>query len=618
MDKDVFCLAGANGLGKSTFLNIVNYILTGIVINPEKEFSSTVSTSVYYSNMKKFASSYFDGRVDEFSRDIAEATVEFSMGEYEYSVTRNFFETEGIVDFKKTKEGQNLIDSSDDESVLFELYREHITEDIGLATFDQFVFIQHYILTFDEHHHLLFWDKTLMETALYLFFGVDAEEAKKANALRKRINQLGSNVRNFVYARNRSFKEAEELKGQIDKLKARFQETEPELDEYTELLAEKESIEEQEQKNTHQVKLTELEIANISIELADLRSQYQNTFDSLMSPPLDISKDKNVLDLLVQLKNKVCSQEKISDIQQKLESYIKENLCECNEATSEEDTSKLVEIDNQIKHCVSQISEQQAKKDRLISEIATLNKNCLSAQKRIIQIEAQHADYLKYLKSESDGDLSGLLKSYYEQIETKDAEILEKKNEKREKEKELKKLERNLHKSFTSAEKKFLPTFQRYVSSFLGLDVAVKFRSTSAGAFLTLDINNSERTDIFQLSESQRYFVDIGLRMALVDFACSQATLLIDTPEGSLDIAYESKAGKMFAGFARTEFKLLMTANINTSELLLELAERCTQERMTLEKMTDWTYLSEVQIQESAKIEHAFSEIESHLEASET
>jgi len=39
-NEGVFCLAGANGLGKSTFLSALNYGLTGIVSDPERIFSS--------------------------------------------------------------------------------------------------------------------------------------------------------------------------------------------------------------------------------------------------------------------------------------------------------------------------------------------------------------------------------------------------------------------------------------------------------------------------------------------------------------------------------------------------------------------------------------------------
>ena len=40
INNGVYCLAGANGLGKTTFLNIINYCLTWLVLEPNKEVLS--------------------------------------------------------------------------------------------------------------------------------------------------------------------------------------------------------------------------------------------------------------------------------------------------------------------------------------------------------------------------------------------------------------------------------------------------------------------------------------------------------------------------------------------------------------------------------------------------
>ena len=40
LNDGVFCLAGANGLGKSTFIAILSYALIGIVVDPKKNFDS--------------------------------------------------------------------------------------------------------------------------------------------------------------------------------------------------------------------------------------------------------------------------------------------------------------------------------------------------------------------------------------------------------------------------------------------------------------------------------------------------------------------------------------------------------------------------------------------------
>ena len=101
--------------------------------------------------------------------------------------------------------------------------------------------------------------------------------------------------------------------------------------------------------------------------------------------------------------------------------------------------------------------------------------------------------------------------------------------------------------------------------------------------------------------------------MALIQLGAHHSTLLIDTPEGSLDIAYESRAGKMFAEFSKHGYDLIITANINTSQLLLQMAKACKTTGMHIERMTDWTVLSDVQQQEEESIEYAFLKIEKAL-----
>ena len=130
-------------------------------------------------------------------------------------------------------------------------------------------------------------------------------------------------------------------------------------------------------------------------------------------------------------------------------------------------------------------------------------------------------------------------------------------------------------------------------------------------------MRGSARTESTQLSESQRFFLDIALRMALVIYLSKKnrpGTLLIDTPEGSLDIAYESRVGQMFAKFVKEYGQhMLMTANINASQLLLSLAGNCGHRYMTFRRMLDWTDLSIIQKEGEELFEKVFYNIESAL-----
>ena len=63
------------------------------------------------------------------------------------------------------------------------------------------------------------------------------------------------------------------------------------------------------------------------------------------------------------------------------------------------------------------------------------------------------------------------------------------------------------------------------------------------------------------------------------------ATMMIDTPEGSLDIAYESRVGDMFADYIiEYHQNLFMTSNINASQLLISLAEKCGKKKYEIQK----------------------------------
>jgi hypothetical protein len=115
------------------------------------------------------------------------------------------------------------------------------------------------------------------------------------------------------------------------------------------------------------------------------------------------------------------------------------------------------------------------------------------------------------------------------------------------------------------------------------------------------------------LSESQRFFIDIALRMAFAQFTSPQgagAPLYIDTPEGSLDLAYENQAGQMIAKFAREGHKVLMTANINTSQLLRAIATNSRQSGFGIQRLYRWTEMSTVQEKQEKKFDETLNALE--------
>ena len=225
MIEGVFCLAGANGLGKSTFLASTNYALTGIVSDPKRGFDSV---DEYYKYNLKYASSFFSGRISESDRDLAQITIAFHIGDYSYSITRGMFEPESLRRFKllENDNGTSIsVINTDNMSgeELNEAYCQQITTHSGLANFQQFVFLQHFVFTFDESRRLLFWDQKVLEQALHLCFGLDYNDAQRADTLRREAEKAGSLARNSNW-------QASEIRKKIKSLRDEIKTSENDLD----------------------------------------------------------------------------------------------------------------------------------------------------------------------------------------------------------------------------------------------------------------------------------------------------------------------------------------------------------------------------------------------------
>lgn len=611
--KKVFCLAGANGLGKSTFITILNYALTGIVKNPERQFTWFNSIPAFYNKSKTFADGYFDGRVKEDDHDLAEVTLHFSVGENDYKITRGFFEVDELREFEyksSSKKGKSSITISGD---LNERYKARITKDTGLSDFDQLVFLQFYVFTFDETHQLVSWDVSLIERILYLFFGVDADKAKLADQFRKEYNKYDSDVRNLQYQITRTRGELENVKKKVKDVDENDPVNIELVTRYTNLIEKSDELTSKITDITDGIKEADVQLADFSLKASSLRSEYSSLFNKTLNEGSPLEKNPAVIEVLNDLMLRVHANRQYNDLVEKLVAIIKQHRLTSDPKNGKQYFDQLKKIDEQLSKITSEIKSLQARKDRLVNEEKTYTIQLKDVSTKISKIEEDNTDVLKALQQSDDDTLSIIVKGYQEQIERLTDQKDEAYKKRNRAKKELEPLEKELNIGYINAEKDFIPKFNEYAKSFLGLDITIGLALTTKGASLLIDIEDAKRKVAYQLSESQRYFVDIALRMALIDLCTHSATILIDTPEGSLDIAYESRAGAMFAGFSKGQHKVVMTANINSSQLLLELAGICKSAKMRIERMTLWTELSDVQQEESAKIEQAFAEIEKKL-----
>src|SRR5690606_5632024 len=80
---------------------------------------------------------------------------------------------------------------------------------------------------------------------------------------------------------------------------------------------------------------------------------------------------------------------------------------------------------------------------------------------------------------------------------------------------EYKALQNKVNRGYKDAENDFVPLFKKLAYSFIGLNLNIYSKIKGKDIILIFEMKNTARTAAHQLSESQRFFLDIALRMAL-------------------------------------------------------------------------------------------------------
>lgn len=626
IDKVVSCLIGANGIGKTTFLNSLNFAITGAIPNTKKRY---LTDKKYYreNSQSERIADYFNGRISEEFRETAGIEVELAWRDRTIKISRDLFNGSEIRELTVFDNATGkVIETDTDESDLHGQYVREVLSLTGLNAFAQFVFIVHYIWTFGEDRHLLMWDDTALTDALYLAFGENPDIAEQAAKLRADIEKTESNARNRKYA-------AKQLSDSMEALDKILKKTESVVEQENE--GEEETLrarhnqlivnvaEQKERMTRKQSELQDADLkwADISSSLSEAQIEYQRLFSEHFKhtsaihhhPILKASISENLC--------AVCHAPSVAERIQKVLNKGKCPLClaEIKAPDASSGRDQLKALDTKIAELQITTKSVLNTRSRLSSEFEASKAILQAAEDALTEFESAQPEFDK----PSNGDLSAdVISNEISELEkqrdllTKESkDLYEKRNQIR---KQLRELERKLKTRYNEEAPKFVSRFRELAEEFIGIPIDIRLNEfttlTKLGFGLQLAMNDEARLLSNTVSESQGFFIDIALRMSLAEFMSdTPATLLIDTPEGSLDIAYEATAGSMFSKFAQAGNYILMTANLRSSKLVLRLAERQTSDRMQVVRMTEWAELTDVQKEEERLFVDAYKDIECAL-----
>ncbi|MDD5405607.1 MAG: AAA family ATPase [Sulfurovaceae bacterium] len=614
----VFCLAGANGLGKTTFLNAINFGYTGIVLEPNRE---VFSPGEIVKENKKYTTKYFKGRIHASDEKVAEVELHFKINELYFRIIRGFFELNQlrgleIYQIIENKKIPKIDTSSMSPTELNKEYEKQIAKAVDIKNFDFFMFLQLYVFTFDESRRMIFWDDRASLHTLSIAFNTDLADTEEIISLKRKMEKHESDGRNKRW-------QATQIKNKIDHLlkdKEIVSDTKATLEEYENIFAEYE-------RTTNAYNNTEIEYQTLlknqsylNAEILQLKIEHGKLFSKYSQPRSILL---NNVFVKMSMDNKECCicHAKSEQIHTTIQNNLYKDHCPLCGTTIDEDSKN----DQAVLLTQIQNHDQYIADKTTALEKTTLEINTKKAELEKVAYELKEVQQLKnefeyshplVIQQTSGSSIDMLINEYQKQYEILDFESKEEYKIRDQIKLSFIQLQTKISNAYKEAELDFVPIFKKFAKSFIGLDLDISFEKSAQMMKLVLELQSTARTAHFQLSESQRFFIDIALRMALAVYLSkknNEATILIDTPEGSLDIAYENRVGQMFADFVEKNQHLIITANINASQLLLSLAKRCGHKKMTFKRMLDWTDLSIIQKEGESLFEEVYLRIENAM-----
>jgi len=122
----------------------------------------------------------------------------------------------------------------------------------------------------------------------------------------------------------------------------------------------------------------------------------------------------------------------------------------------------------------------------------------------------------------------------------------------------------------------YYKVFKKYASSFFGLkqSINLKLVGNNEDRLFKIQLNGSDRETYYDMSESQRIFLDLSYRLSILDFFHNNSYFICETPDSTLDLLFEENAVRTFSNYINTGNSLILSANARNSTLIIDLAEK--------------------------------------------
>lgn len=572
-------IVGINGLGKTTLLNILLRSLTGASDVPGDDELGEKKRRLVAADRHWFRRRVPDDAVN------AKVTVWFHLGAHFFEVTRSL----ANLDILELWVDQQLVPPARPVE-LEATYRDITMRAAGLASFDDLVFLLRYVVFYLEDRRSLVWDTSAQGEILSILFGERGADRGEYVELFNSILSKDSEYRNLRAVVNKRRKEAEAVAksidgGQVDMLIKSLESKRKELAELADL---KNEAAKQRRSLREQLDNRRQEIHDIRAELAvDLNTFYESFF-----PRVNDTGRYLLAHFEAGTGCLVCGSrdpKAIGLVNSKL--YM--NTCPVCASPVEdaEHPAHNPHAGEGIEQRRMTIALAERDLDAMLQPLKEAEQSYAETVAKMVAVTADAVSLEQQLQAfgQTLPDAIGKRDQLKEKLLTFEAALNEIEVEWLELTKEFRVLAQAINQEVQAVSSQIEETFARYIRGFLAEQCQIKYtvrqsaigQLTAAESFpfphflpaLTSGVHRNSATirELGQsVSESQKEFIDLAFRMALLEVAAPNASsmLILETPEASLDSVFVPRAGDLLRRFAaraggEAGTRLIASSNVN-------------------------------------------------------
>jgi DNA repair exonuclease SbcCD ATPase subunit len=580
-------ILGANGLGKTTVVNVLFRLLTGPWDLPGIAHRTTLGTGTLEPKaLNPYASAVFAGRVFDGAKK-ATATLEFTLHNSRIVVERR------LTDLTLRRFAVDGEERPTSESE----YQDAIARLVGLWGFGDWILALRHLIFYFEDRRALVWDPSAQRQILRFLF-LSVESARRWTEEERRILELDSAVRNLnnvITRESRAINLAQAKLKSAPDIRAELRVLE-QLQ--TNDLAQRETLNESFPDTAAQRASTRLRVLTVEQEresrFRDLERARLLAIEARF--PTHAQSARYILaQLMTEGTCLVCGNTAPQAAAQ-FEDRIKERRCiVCDSDLSQEETPVLTSAasDRRVRHAATQLAEAEAQLLQAREDLASATDLYEQLVHQVAQLDAASTQRAARIQ-----DLVALLPpeeaQVYQQrtdLSAMDGRLQAMRQDLEAKRGDFSAFLESINRDLVTQSNAITAAFHRYAEGFLLEQCILRWspqhsrlgQSGELIAFPAFELDMSgvgfvtpvRRTGPEEVSESQREFIDLAFRMALMEVSATGGggCLVMDAPESSLDAVFVSRAAKVLGRFADggDDNRLVITSNLVEGQLIPDL-----------------------------------------------